>query len=119
MPSHCGVRGLAIFEDVEAALGVAWFAALGTAHISPGDGEGWITLVERVTPDEARKPRHDALYPALSNQMHALAALRGPVACRTPRGRFHMRPLCEDLRRHRRPCCRGAQRVGESADQMR
>ena len=75
-----------ILEDVEAALGAARLAALGIGLIAPGDGEGWITLVERARPVAARKPRYDALfavyaalYPALRDGMHALAALRGPV----------------------------------------
>ncbi|RYB03319.1 FGGY-family carbohydrate kinase [Lichenibacterium ramalinae] len=75
-----------IREDVEAALGAARLAALGLGLIAPGDGEGWITLVPRAEPDPARKRRYDAvfavyaaLYPALRDQMHALAELRGPV----------------------------------------
>ncbi len=75
-----------IQEDVEAALGAARLAALGVGLIEPDDTNTWITLVERATPDAARKHRYDAvfavyasLYPSLAQQMHALAALRGPV----------------------------------------
>ena len=76
-----------IREDVEAALGAARIAALGVGLLARDGGDDWITLVERATPDPARKQRYDAvyavyasLYPALRDQMHALAALRGPVA---------------------------------------
>ncbi len=76
-----------IREDVEAALGAARLAALGAGLIGPHDENTWVTLVERAQPDPARKRRYDAvfdvyaaLYPALKTQMHALAALRGPVA---------------------------------------
>ncbi len=75
-----------IREDVEAALGAARMAALGVGLLARDGGDDWITLVERATPDPARKRRYDAvfavyaaLYPALRDQMHALAALRGPV----------------------------------------
>ncbi len=75
-----------IREDVEAALGAARMAALGVGSSRGRRGDDWITLVERATPDPARKRRYDAvfavyaaLYPALRDQMHALAALRGPV----------------------------------------
>ena len=74
-----------ILEDVEAALGAARLAALGTGLIAPGDGEGWITLVHRADPDPARKSRYDAvfavyagLYPALCESMHALSDIREP-----------------------------------------
>ena len=73
-----------IQEDVEAALGAARLAALGAGLIARDDADKWITLVQRATPDPARKRRYDAvfavyaaLYPALKDQMHALAALRG------------------------------------------
>ena len=75
-----------IKEDVEAALGAARLAALGAGLIGRDDADTWITLVERATPEAAHKQRYDAvfevyasLYPALKTQMHALAALRGPV----------------------------------------
>jgi ribulokinase len=72
-----------IREDVEAALGAARLAALGAGLVARTDADTWITLVQRATPDPARKQRYDAvfavyasLYPALKTQMHALAALR-------------------------------------------
>ena len=75
-----------IQEDVEAALGAARLAALGAGLIRRDDADTWITLVERATPDAARKRRYDAifavyaaLYPALKTQMHVLAGLRGPA----------------------------------------
>ena len=76
-----------IQEDVEAALGAARLAALGAGLIARDDADKWITLVERATPEPARKARYDAvfavyasLYPALREQMHALAKLRGAAA---------------------------------------
>ena len=73
-----------IKEDVEAALGAARMAALGVGLIAREDRDGWISLIERASPDPARKARYDAvfeiyagLYPALRESMHALAALRG------------------------------------------
>ena len=73
-----------IEEDVEAALGAARIAALGVGLIAREDRDSWITLVERASPDAARKARYDTvfgiyagLYPALQNSMHALATLRG------------------------------------------
>ncbi len=76
-----------IKEDVEAALGAARLAALGVKLIEREGGDSWITLVQRAEPDPDRKSRYDALfavytglYPALSGSMHALAALRGPIA---------------------------------------
>ncbi len=75
-----------IREDVEAALGAARLAALGVGLLTLDGGDDWITLVERASPDPARKRRYDAvfavyaaLYPALRDQMHALAGLRGPI----------------------------------------
>ena len=76
-----------IREDVEAALGAARLAALGVGLVAPGDGGGWITLVERAAPDPARRARYDALfriyaglYPALRGAMHGLADLRSAPA---------------------------------------
>ena len=76
-----------IKEEVEAALGAARLAALGVKLIERDGGDAWITLVRRAEPDPDRKSRYDSLfavytglYPALSGSMHALAALRGPVA---------------------------------------
>ena len=76
-----------IREDVEAALGAARLAALGSGLIAVGDANDWITLAERATPNPATKHRYDALfavyaglYPALQPSMHALSKLRGPVA---------------------------------------
>ena len=75
-----------IREDVEAALGAARLAALSIGMA--GESDQWITLVERALPDPARKRRYDALfavytalYPALRDSMHALAALRGQAEC--------------------------------------
>ena len=74
-----------IREDVEASLGAARMAAVAIGLIGPDDGDGWITLVERATPDPARRARYDAvfaiyigLYPALKESMHALSGLRTP-----------------------------------------
>ena len=71
-----------IRENVEAALGAARLAALGVGLAGETD---WITLVERAQPDRSRKARYDALfgiytalYPALKDNMHALASLRQP-----------------------------------------
>ena len=82
-----------IKEDVEAALGAARLAALGVKLIERDGGDTWITLVKRAEPDPVRKSRYDALfavytalYPALSESMHALAALRGPIATTTSSG---------------------------------
>ena len=75
-----------IREDVEAALGAARLAAIGSGLIRPDDSDKWITLVERAVPDQARAIRYNALfavfaglYPALKGSMHALAGLRGPT----------------------------------------
>jgi ribulokinase len=72
-----------IQEDVEAALGAARLAALGSNLIARDDADKWITLVERAAPNLEHKRRYDrvfavytALYPALKLQMHALAELR-------------------------------------------
>ncbi len=75
--------------------------ALATVSIAPGDGEGWITVGEQAIPVKARKPRSDALDPALRDEMHAQAALRGLATCRTLRGWFHMSRLRERARRAR------------------
>lgn len=82
------VTGLPVWtirEDVEAALGAARLAALGAGLVRRDDEDRWITLVERAKPEPARERRYDAvfavyaaLYPALKDSMHALAALRGP-----------------------------------------
>ncbi len=58
-----------------------------------------MTVAEQAIPVKARKPRSNAFNPALRDEMHAQAALRGLATCRTLRGWFHMRPLCEGLRR--------------------
>ena len=71
-----------IREDVEAAIGAARLAALGCGLVQEDDA-GWITLVERASPDPANASRYDrafaiyaGLYPALRESMHALSALR-------------------------------------------
>ncbi len=69
-----------IAEDVEAALGAALLAALGVGLVSPERAaEGWVTLVERASPDPApaavygEKFRiYTELYPALKPIMHQL-----------------------------------------------
>ena len=43
--------------------------ALGTGFVASGDGEGWITVGVQAMAVNARKPRSDALDPALRDQM--------------------------------------------------
>jgi xylulokinase len=76
-----------IREDAEAALGAAHLAVLGAGLGDADAAARWVTLVERATPDPARKRHYDAvfavyasLYPALKPSMHALADLRSPPA---------------------------------------
>ena len=69
-----------IAENVEAALGAALLAAVGTGLIDAATAEqGWVTLVPRTTPEPAAQAtyRHSFgiyrdLYPALKPIMHRL-----------------------------------------------
>ncbi|MGI4985614.1 MAG: FGGY-family carbohydrate kinase, partial [Janthinobacterium lividum] len=75
-----GFPVLSIAEDVEAALGAALLAALGTGLVDRDAArKGWVTLVERARPDPERRARYDDrfriyadLYPALKPLMHRL-----------------------------------------------
>ncbi|MCY0386491.1 FGGY-family carbohydrate kinase [Robbsia sp. Bb-Pol-6] len=75
-----GFPVLSIAEDVEAALGAALLAALGSGLVDRDAAKkGWVTLVERARPDPARQARYDDrfqiyadLYPALKPLMHRL-----------------------------------------------
>jgi xylulokinase len=69
-----------IEQEVEAAMGAALLAALGANLISRETAEGgWVTLVDRAEPDEARQRVYRDrfgvyldLYPALKPLMHRL-----------------------------------------------
>jgi len=69
-----------IQQDVEAAMGAALLAALGAGLVTRERAQrGWITLVERATPDPARRALYARrfgvyadLYPALKPLMHRL-----------------------------------------------
>ncbi len=69
-----------IDQDVEAALGAALLAALGVGLVTPERAAmGWVTLVERATPNPANAAVYDwmfhaykGLYPALKATMHEL-----------------------------------------------
>ncbi|MGF6755474.1 FGGY-family carbohydrate kinase [Paraburkholderia sp. GAS42] len=69
-----------IKEEVEAAMGAALLAALGAKLVThEAAHEGWVTLVERAQPDDARKQVYAGrfkvytdLYPALKPLMHRL-----------------------------------------------
>ncbi|TDV13932.1 FGGY-family carbohydrate kinase [Paraburkholderia caballeronis] len=69
-----------IEQDVEAAMGAALLAALGAGLVSRETAQrGWITLVERATPDASRRALYAErfgiyadLYPALRPLMHRL-----------------------------------------------
>ena len=69
-----------IDQDVEAALGAALLAALGTGLVAPERAAmGWVTLAERAVPNPANADVHDrmfhaykGLYPALKATMHEL-----------------------------------------------
>jgi xylulokinase len=71
-----------IEEEVEAAMGAALLAALGTNLITRETAEGgWVTLVERARPDAERQKLYAErfgvyvdLYPALRPIMHRLQA---------------------------------------------
>ncbi|MFM9435190.1 ribulokinase [Janthinobacterium sp. CG_23.3] len=71
-----------IAENVEAALGAALLAALGTGLVTPRAARrGWITLVPRAVPDAAAGAvyrrgfaLYRELYPALKPIMHGLQA---------------------------------------------
>jgi xylulokinase len=71
-----------IEEEVEAAMGAALLAALGTNLITRETAEGgWVTLVERAKPDAERQKLYAErfgvyvdLYPALKPIMHRLQA---------------------------------------------
>ncbi|WP_244849228.1 FGGY-family carbohydrate kinase [Caballeronia sp. SL2Y3] len=72
-----------IGEEVEAALGAALLAAVGTGLVTPDAAQtGWSTLIERARPDAARVARYadyfdvyTALYPALMPSMHRLQSI--------------------------------------------
>lgn len=69
-----------IEQDVEAAMGAALLAALGTQLVSPEVARGgWVSLVERARPDAGRRAVYAErfavykdLYPALKPLMHRL-----------------------------------------------
>jgi len=69
-----------IEQEVEAAIGAALLAALGTGIVTEeAAARGWVTLREHARPDAGRRAiyaqRFDvykALYPALRESMHAL-----------------------------------------------
>jgi xylulokinase len=71
-----------IEQDVEAAMGAALLAALGTGIVTEDAAvRGWVTLREHARPDAARRAVYaqrfavyKALYPALQDSMHALRA---------------------------------------------
>ena len=77
-----GLPVLTIDEEVEAALGAALLAALGTGMVAPdAAARGWVTLRERAEPRPAVRGTYDrlfevyhSLYPALRDSMHALRA---------------------------------------------
>ena len=69
-----------IAENVEAALGAALLAGLGTGALSPETAStGWVTLTPRAEPDGTAAAAYDrlfalylGLYPALKDTMHRL-----------------------------------------------
>ncbi len=69
-----------IAENVEAALGAALLAALGTGLVTPeAASKGWVTLAERALPQPTAQRTYDKLfgayrdlYPALRDTMHRL-----------------------------------------------
>ena len=69
-----------IKEEVEAPLGAALLAALGTGLIThEAAAEGWVTLTERAQPRPGPQRTYDRmfgvykdLYPALRTSMHRL-----------------------------------------------
>jgi xylulokinase len=71
---------LTISEDVEAAMGAALLAAVGTGIVDmPAAARGWVTLTRRAEPRSPATEIYDrmftsyvGLYPALKNTMHAL-----------------------------------------------
>lgn len=75
-----GLQVLTIEEDVEAALGAALLAALGTGMVTPeAAARGWVTLRRRAEPRPGPRAAYDRafevyreLYPALRGSMHAL-----------------------------------------------
>ncbi|MDR5736520.1 MULTISPECIES: FGGY-family carbohydrate kinase [unclassified Caballeronia] len=75
-----GYPVVSIEQEVEAAMGAALLAALGAGLISRETAEGgWVTLVERATPDGGRQRVYQErfgvyvdLYPALKDAMHRL-----------------------------------------------
>lgn len=82
-----GVTGRPVFtiaENVEAPLGAALLAALGTGLVSEHvAADGWVTLRERDRPQpEAERDYKDAfsvytdIYPALRSNMHRLSEFR-------------------------------------------
>ncbi|MBM3116138.1 FGGY-family carbohydrate kinase [Jeongeupia naejangsanensis] len=72
-----------IVEEVEAALGAALLAAVGTGMVGAADAErGWVTLAERARPEpqawacfQKLYGLYCDLYPSLKPVMHGLAAV--------------------------------------------
>ena len=81
-PTSPAGRCSASTPDVEAAMGAAMLAALGTGVVADAAAlRGWVRLVERARPDAATHARYGAMftqyvaaYPALKPVMHALRA---------------------------------------------
>jgi xylulokinase len=75
-----GYPVLSIEQDVEAAMGAALLAALGAGLVSRETAEGgWVTLIERARPEQAREKVYAErfevyreIYPALKPLMHRL-----------------------------------------------
>ena len=75
-----------IGEDVEAAMGAALLAGLGTGLVTAADAaRGWVTLVDRAQPRAEAEAAYGHsfaiykdLYPALRSVMHRLGAPGGP-----------------------------------------
>lgn len=76
----CGYPVWTIEQEVEAAMGAALLAAVGTQPVLPEVArKGWVPLVERARPDPQRvalyADRFDiykGLYPAMKPFMHRL-----------------------------------------------
>ncbi len=79
------ITGYPVFtieEEVEAPLGAALLAAIGTGLITrERAAQGWVTLVERARPQPEARPVYDRLfgvyrdlYPVLRDSMHRLHA---------------------------------------------
>ena len=72
-----------IREDVEAALGAARLAAIGTGLIRADDTNAWITVVERASPEPASQSRYDALFAVLCRPVSGAEALNALLSCST------------------------------------